>query len=238
MDKAIKRTVKCNINKSIEFGGTTYKFTTLSASPLSIIIEGKIKTASEDEVKLYSSGELNALTRNIDMELVETYTAGGKTVSETLRKDSSGISSGMGGIDFKYEFDGLKPNLASLTLNIVKIEDIKTVDKVYDINAGSKDIRVVPSTDEVLIKEVKAEGENTVVTFSAEKDVAFTPALMIGGKQADQLSEKSTSIEENGKQRIEKVMVFKGSGNNMQLMFKTLSHETYINKGITIYKQD
>lgn len=236
MDKAIKRTVKCSINKSVEFGGTTYRFTALSASPLSIIIEGKIEPASEDERKLYSPGDLNSPSRNIDMELVETYISGGKTVSENLQKGSAGINSGMEGISFSCEFDGLKPGLKSLALNIVKIDDVKIIDRSLDITTLSKDIMVIPDNSEIYIKSVKAENGNTVVTFSSGKNVAFTPALMIGSKQSDQLSEKSADIEEDGKQRTQKVIVFKGSGNNMQLLFKTISHETYINKQIIIYK--
>jgi hypothetical protein len=45
------------------------------------------------------------------------------------------------------------------------------------------------------------------------------------------------AIDEIGKKRIEKAYIFKGSGSVMQLMFKTLSHETYINKQIILYKE-
>ncbi|MCB2360939.1 hypothetical protein [Clostridium estertheticum] len=52
----------------------------------------------------------------------------------------------------------------------------------------------------------------------------------------DQLFVKEVK-EENGRKMLEKTYKFKGTADNMKLMFKTLSHRTTINKPIKIYKE-
>lgn len=230
MDKAVKRVVKSNINKSIETQGIKYNFSTLTATQMSVIVEGNVKVSSTEARKLATKPG-----RGLQVELVESYIKDGKMITESLPSTSSGMSTGISGINFKYEFDGLKSNIKNLVLNVVKTEDMKMIDKTIQVDSDTRDVRVVPESDELIIKNVRQESGNTIVTFDAAKDVAFGTALMINNTEAKLIVENS-NLGKN-KERIEKSFVFEGFGENMKLLFKTLSHESYINKQITVYEE-
>lgn len=235
LNKAVKCAVKCNINQVVESKGTKYSFNTLSATPLSVVIEGSVYPESLEEQKLYAGRDILGQRRSLDIELVEMFIKDGKVVTEKLQQETFGLNTGIGGINFDFGFDGIKPGMQSLTLNFVKIQDTRVINKTVSVNSGMKDVRVVPDTDEITIKDVKVDGGNTVVVFEAQRDVTFDTALMIGGRQIKTLDISSSSIDKNGRNLTEKTYTFEGSGSDMKLMFKTLSHETYINKEISIY---
>lgn len=235
MNKAIKHVIKCDINQTVEFQGTKYKFNTLSATPLSVVVEGSIFPGSQDEWKIYEGRDLLGQRRTLDVELTETYIQDGKPVTEKLERQTGGMGTGTGGISFDFGFDGLKPDIQSLVLSFVKVEDTRMIDKKISITPGMEETKVVPNSDELVIKDVKVDGGNTVVVFDAQVDVAFEPALMIGGEQSKVLDESPDTVSEGGKELIQKTYKFEGSGSDMQLMLKTLSREQYVNKDITVY---
>lgn len=237
MNKAIKRVVKCDINQTLEVDGVKYRFETLSATPMSVVVKGSIDTTSENIKRLFAPQDFRESMRKLNLELQETYLKDGSTVTESIREQGGGQSSGMGEIKFEYEFDGLKPGLQQLTLNFVKLEDTRIIDRTIDISGDTRNVRIVPDTDEIAIKDVKVIGGDTVVTFSAQKDVAFDTALMIQGNQAKTLDSSQKIVVEGRVERIEKTYRFQGSGDGMQLMFKALSHETYINKQMILYQE-
>ena len=236
MDKAIKRTVYSKINKTIESQGVKYKFTTLSASQMSVLIDGTIQVNSENGKELFG-GPIDGVKRNLKVELLESYIVNGKVITGIIEEQSSGLGSNGISIKFHYNFDGLKPNLKSLILNVLTTDDMKSIDKKISINKSTKDERVVPNTDELFVKEVKEENGNTVVTFIGQKDIVFDTGLFIGDVQATELESNSKIIDDNGRKILEKTYKFKGTADNMELMFKTLSHRTTINKPIVIYEE-
>jgi len=236
--KAIQRTVKCNVNKTIDFEGIKYNFTSFSATPLSIVLEGNVRVDSEKDRKKFAPDmpDIRESRRNLNVELWETYTKEGKTITEKIEHKGSGMSSSKAGIEFNHEFDGLKAGVKKLTLKVVKTEDTRMIDRNIEINSQTAKVKVVPETEELFIKDVKEEAGNTIVTFIGEKDIAFVTSLDIEGKQATVLEERSKIIEINGKDFLEKIYKFEGSGKKMSLLFISLTHETYINNEITIYE--
>lgn len=236
MDKAIKRVVKSSINKTIESQGIKYNFTTLSASQMSVLIDGTIQVNDEKGKELLC-GPINGIRRDLKVELLETYIKDGNAITETIQEMGSSKGSSNDGINFQYEFDGLKPNLKSLTLNVLSTEDIRFIDKNLNINKSTKNEMVVQDSDELFVKEVKVESGNTVVTFIGQEDVIFDTALFIEEVQATELEVNSKIIDDNGIKILEKTYKFKGTAETMKLMFKTLSHRTLINKPIVIYEE-
>lgn len=234
MDKAITRVVKSNINKTIESQCIEYKFTTLSASLMSVLIDGTIQVDSEKGKELFG-GTINGVTRDLKVELLETYIKNGNTVTETIQGMGSSKGSSNDGINFQYVFDGLKPNLKSLTLNVLSTDDTQFIDKKLDINKSTNNKRVIQDTDELLIKEVKEESGNTVVTFIGQEDIIFDTSLFIDEVLAKELSANSKIIDDNGIKVLEKTYKFEGTSEYMSLLFKTLSHRTNLNKSILIY---
>ena len=237
-NKAVKRMVKLKVNEVVDFQGIKYNFTSLSASQMSVVLEGNIKVNSQKDKNIFSYDGLNPnrASRNLNIELWESYVKDGKTITEKIETNRWGNSSGAGGIKFEYEFDGLKPNVQKLILKVVKTEDMKEIGRTIEVNSQTKNVRIVPGTEELIIKDVKEQDGNTVVTFIGEKDIAFETALDIEGKQAITLEETSKIVQINGKESLEKIYKFEGNGKNMSMLFKALTHETYINKQITIYE--
>lgn len=231
-NKAIKGTFKSTIMKSVVSEGIEYKFTTMTATPLSVVIQGNV---TDDKAGAIFNRE--GLKKQLDIELTETYIKDGKAVTENIPLKDFGTSSDLSGIKFKYEFDGLKSGLKSLTLNVVKTEDKKLVDKTIAVKDGTNNISVIQNSEELIIKNVKINGNKTYVTFNTPKDVAFDTALFIGDKQIQTLSSSINKIKVNGKDVNEKVYCFDGSGDTMKLMFKEISHEQYINQGINLYTE-
>lgn len=225
--KAIQLTLKCNVNQTVDFQGIKYKFTTVSATPLSVVLEGKIQVGSIKDRKTWSN-------RNLNVELWQTYVKEGKIITEKIDQRSGGTSSGVLGIKFQYDFDGLKPNLKKLTLKVVKVVKTQMIGRTVDVSMQTTNIKVVPETEELIIRDVKEQDGNTIVTFVGEKDIAFVTALMIDGKQADTIEENFKMVQVNSKECLEKTIKFQGSGKKMNLLFKEISHETYINKEITV----
>jgi len=237
-NKAIKRMVKCNVNQTVEFQGIKYNFKTLSASSLSVMLEGNITVNSEKDKKLFfpDTPSFRGSMRTLKVELWETYIKDGETVTKRIDNSGFNMGSGIDGINFKYEFDGLKANLQKLILKAVKTEDMKEIDRTIYVNSQTRDVKVVPETEELIIRDVKEQDGNTVVTFVSEKDIAFGTALDIDGMQAKTLEETSKIVRINGKECLEKIYKFEGCGKKMSMLFKEITHETYINKQITIYE--
>lgn len=228
MSKAVKGIVKQKIGKSIEADGIKYNFDTVSASPLSTVIEGNIDAGSK--LQLFTGGKMENAARNLVLELSEVYEKDGKLVTEKLNCNSWNVSSDDNRAKFKYEFDGLKKDLKQLTLNILRTEDVKIIDKEIKIDDKTKNV----SLDAVKISDVKTKNGNTVITYITDKDVIFAAGLMINGNEAKLISESSDYI--GGGNSIKRTSVYKGNGSDMNLMFKTVSKQKLINQKIVLYK--
>jgi hypothetical protein len=242
MNKAIKSEVEAHLNESVEVQGIKYNFTTISATPMSVLLEGNIQVASDTDRSLFTGSvdDLSAFIskrRDLRVELWETYVADGKEVTERIQEEGGGGGSNGNEITFMYEFSGLKSNLKKLILKAVKTEDIRFIDSSISINTETSNVRVIPETEELIIKEVREENGDTVVTFNVEKDVAFVMGLFVGDKQAEEISSDSKIITVDGAEIAEKTYKFKGYGNAMRLMFKTIAHETNINDEFIIYEE-
>ena len=59
------------------------------------------------------------------------------------------------------------------------------IDREIKIDKNLSNLRVVPDTEELIIKEVREENGDTVVVFQAEKDVAIDTA--INGEDQEEL---------------------------------------------------
>ncbi|KPU43851.1 hypothetical protein OXPF_25560 [Oxobacter pfennigii] len=237
MSKAIKSIVKGDINKTIEFEGIKYKFETMSATPMSVVIEGSISSGIKNVTDFFSGEEALKPVRNMELELTAEYMEDGSIVTENLQRGVIGISRKMDGAKFRCEFNGALKDIRILTLNFVKVRDVGVIDRTIDIDGQTRNINVIPGSEELTVKEVKTEEGSTAVTFIIPKDVNFVFALMVDGSQAKTLFESSNEIEGDSG-LIERTFTFEGSSKDMQLMFKTFNHEKYVNQNIILYQSN
>lgn len=236
MNKAAKRMLKLDFNEVIEFGATKYRINKLSASAMSITLEGNIENTSEKENALFTSDPREG-RREVSFELWQTYDNNSSTVTEKIQGGIRSIGSDGKNISFQCDFDGLKSGFKNLELNLLKTSDMRIIDKSIPITSETKNVNVTEKADELVVKQVKIQDGNTILIFDAEKDVAFGTAFFIGDKQAKIISESQKIVAINGIERLEKTYSFEGSSSDMRLMFKEIRHETYINKQITLYEE-
>lgn len=236
LNKAVKRMLKLSIYNNIEFGGVKYKFNELTATAMSVTVKGNIETSSEKDFKLFTS-DLTGTRRNSVLELWETYNVNGKLVTEKIQGGISNIRSDGKNISFECSFQGLKPGFKKLELNLLKTSDMTMIDKSLPINTDTREVDVTDKHNELIIKEVRTPAGRTIVKFNTENDVAFDTALFIDGNQVNTLSESQKNIKIKNTKLLEKTYVFDGTGSDMKLMFKTINHESNINKQITLYEE-
>jgi hypothetical protein len=231
-NKAIKRMLVHNINQTVEFAGTRYQFDRLSATPMSVTLEGQIIPSEEDaDVFAGKTGR----RRNLHLQLVQSYKQDDRTVTEEVQLFGMNLSGASGEpVTFSYQFNGLKQDVQKLVINVVKSVDEEIIDRSIPVSGDTKNISVTPDTDDLLIAEVKEDNGETIVVFHTVPDLSFVTALFVGAKQSNLLSESSQTILLNGTERVEITYRFASSGNDMRLMFKTVGYETHINKQIII----
>lgn len=61
--------------------------------------------------------------------------------------------------------------------------------------------------------------------------------LFINGKQAEEISSESNTISIDGADMAEKTYKFRGYGDEMNLKFKTIAHETNVNEKFILYEE-
>ena len=203
---------------------------------MSVLIDGVIQVGTESDKEIFKNS-MSGITRKLNLQLLESYIKDGKVVSEVIEGGLSSMGSDDKNIKFQFSFNGLKPNIKSLTLNVLSTDDMRIIDKNLNINVATKNERVVQDSEEFLVREVKEDGGNTVVTFVGQEDIIFDTALFIGEVQAKELDMNSKIIDDKGRKVLEKTYKFEGAAKDMNLMFKTLSHRTSINKLIVLYEE-
>lgn len=232
-NKVIKGTVKTTIDKSIEIDSIKYNFNSLSATPLSTIIEGNIEG---DTKELFLKAEENNINRKLHVEIYETYIKEGKEVKEKIPGSLINLHGDDKNISFKYEFQGLKGDVKEITLKVLKVEDMKIIDRNINLKEGKLEEEIIPNSKELVIKEVKKDNGNTVITYEGYKNITFVGGLFIDGREAKYIGENINILNKNGKEHIEKKVTYEGLGTNMELLIKSISYEKIIDKDYIIYK--
>jgi hypothetical protein len=232
-NKAMMRVVKQDINQTVDMDGLKVTLKSITATQMSTVLEGHIDTSKSDSKFNFTNSGLGSGSI-LNIGLKETYIKDGKTETGVISSTSQSISDKGAGIDFKYEYDGLYSDIQGLFIDIQNVENMTSVDREIPVSSGSRDIEVTKITGELVIKEVRVENGKTVVVFNSPKDVEFDTALMIGGIQVNTIDKKSGSIVSGSRELTEKTYTFDGTGSDMKLMFKTLSHIVPVQKEIEV----
>lgn len=231
--KAMGYTIKGALNQSVEVTGVKYNFKSITATPLSVVIEGNIEgNNSSDFLKPTEKGHFEH--DNIILKLQEKYLKNGEVVIETINSKGGELGGSGSNFYFKCNFDGLKSNLKDINLVFEKVTRNKIVDKQININSKTQNYNVIDNSDEIVISNVSIEDNMTSVTFITPKNIEFDTVLSIGNKFINDDKPTFNNIELNRKEYIEKTYHFNAADENMKLLFKELSYVTYVNKEITL----
>lgn len=147
---AMQTQLKQSINKTVEVDGGTITFSSITATPTTTLIEGKIRVADFDKVPL-NGIRLLANGQPIDLQV-------------------SGQQSGLGGRTFELQFDALPESLTSLELEVDTFPGYEHLDAQIQFDALD-DTTVPIGQRHLQIQNVTWNEEQTEVTIATEEDV-------------------------------------------------------------------
>ncbi len=219
--KAMKHTVKYNINKEIKIGDVNVDFKTITASRLSTVVEGKLEAANTSSTQSLKDREKEFSGLAVDFDLI----ANSKKLQPV-----SGTRSAVGeNINITSTSDGLPTDVNSLEIKNIHLVDTRMIDKDVALTAQTKELKLA---DDLVIKNVYYEGENTCVTVESKGIPNI--GLFIDGRQADSIGPVPSADNESYAGYIGKVFKFKGRGDNMKLSVKTLCYAQFCDQTINI----
>lgn len=231
LSRAVAKTIKVDINKTVDVEGKKFRFETITATPLSSKITGTITGAGRKD-----EPGVNQL-QGIEAVLYETYEKDGKIVRQALTDTGSG--SGDNGFKryFSYEFDGLKQNMTKLELMVQRYKETKVIDKRIDVSKGIKNKVSLEENGDAIIKDVSLENNKTTVTMLVKENVECVRGLLIDGKDAPIESEERECVTEGGEKYNKVTTVYEGVSDDMKLCFKGLEYSTPVGQNIVIYEK-
>ncbi len=218
--KAMGFIVKDKIRQSMRVDGSHIHFDTITATPTQTVITGSVGSRF-DLIKEAISGE-----RTRVQLMTELYADDKK-----IEQRGSGMSTSLEGITFDFLFDALPRDVKKLEIRLVELTKTKDTYEEVALKEDMEMKKLEVEGQEVLIKGVRREGNSTYVTIDTREDVIFRRIyLEADGKQIPLEGMTGENLDKlmTGEVRHERVLQFKGMGEDMKLMFKKISYtQTY-----------
>lgn len=222
--KAIKRSFKKNINKSIELDGHKVYFKTISISQLGIEVDGSVDSIFDNIINY---------DNKIHCDVIFNIIADGKML-ESSGESSSGISHFGIGRTFSRNFQGLnsikKLEIADITFN--KTRYYNSSAKSININNDSIDKKIDFDDTSFKIEKMYKEGDSTYVQMLRQKNAEIIGAgFFVDGKEIH--SEYKTLDKPNGNEVRDLWRIY-GQGNIIECRIKGINFTAEYNGKIDI----
>ena len=218
--KAMGFIIKDKIRQTIRVDGSHIHFDTITATPTQTVITGSVGSRF-DLIKEAISGE-----RTRVQLMTELYADDKK-----IEQRGSGMSTSLEGITFDFLFDALPRDVKKLEIRLVELTKTKDTYEEVALKEGMEMKKLEVEGQEVFIKGVRRESNSTYVTIDTREDVIFRRIYLeaegnqipLEGMTGENLNKLMT-----GEVRHERVLQFKGMGEDMKLTFKKISYtQTY-----------
>lgn len=215
--KAIKRSLKKNINKTINIDGHKIKFKTISVSPLGIEVEGSVDSLVDNIIHHDTKAQYN-----VGFSLV----ADGKVLECTTSSQSTGISAKGASMIFNSKFEGLNAvkslEITNITLN--KTKYYSSAAKSFDITTDTVNKKVNFDGTSLEIEKVYTEGDSTYVQMLRKKDVEIVGAgFYIDGRE---IHSEFKTLGEVNKDEVRDLWRIYGKGENIKFRIKGINFVT------------
>jgi hypothetical protein len=226
-NKAMKQTLKKEINENIKIDDVNIRFDTIKASPTITRIEGQVQNILElayDEI----SGE-----RLRPTEIGIKLFANGKEVNI----QSSGMRTDMKGITFERNYDALPSDIKSLQLKLESFGADREVKNIIELKKGELPKTIDILKQNVIIDKVYEDKGDTYVTITTEDSVILSRVYILLDGQRVELQETISDRNEkmpDGTITHTRTLHFKGTGNKLDLEIQRIKYTEIFNKIIDI----
>lgn len=214
--KAMGFMIKDKIRKTLVVDDSRIHFDSITATPTQTVITGSIGSKF-DLAREAVSGERTRVELSVDLY------ADGKKIEGT----GSGMSTSIKGITFDVLFDALPKETKKLEIKLSELTKTKDTHGEIILKEGMETQRLEVEGQEVFVKGVRRDRNNTYVTLNTREGVIFRKIyLKVDGTDIplEKMVEESMDKLTTGEIRHERTLQFKGTGENMKLLFKRICY--------------
>lgn len=225
--RAMGYTLKKAVNQTIVADGTSIRFETISASPMSTVLRGTIQTPLEltvDQIR----GE-----RIFPGELEISLLADGKEIA----RRSGGMTTDLKGITFKQEFDALPDGLRELEARLVRFGAEHVVGEQFALPKGELPAAITVLGQSITVNAVREARVDTFVTITSEESVILSKVrLLLDGAEAGLEETIDSSYEKmtDGTILHTRTLHFPGIGEEMRLDIRRMKYAKNYDERISI----
>lgn len=221
-NKAMKKTIEKKLDGKVNIGDYEVYFDKLTASSLSTYVKGKMKVSENNSIEEDILSKYSQNLRFIDFEIVTD-------LGEKLYLTGTSVEDSNDGILFSKNGDALPKTFNSLEIKNIRLEDYRIMDKTFDVSVETKNLIV---DDEVIVKEIYHEGEDTCIVVSS-RDIPLID-VVVGDEDMGILNYKHFKDAPNTEEPIERIFRFAGKATDFKLQFKSMLNCMYTDETISI----
>lgn len=226
-DKAMGRTLKKSLNKTVGAGSDRMTIESVVASPTTTVINGSLQNIAELGMNQILGERMRP--RDFDIQLI----ANGKTMTAM----SEGMSTDMHGIRFRSEFDALPSKLEKLQIRIVSFGADHDVKQRVNLDKAKEDVPIRVLNQDVTINRIFESNGDLYITITSEESVILTRiyAMMDDRKVSllETIDEKLDKKQDGTIYRT-RTLHFKGTGEKLALDIQRMAYTTNCNKTINV----
>lgn len=228
--KAVGKSLKLPLNKTVKFNDQKIHFNDLIASPITTVVDGKFQDIFELGKDALNGDRI--YFNDIELELL----ADGDKIS----LQSGGMSTNLKGSYFHKSFDTLPKYTKEVELVLKSLAISENVDEKVDLNNQTFPKTIDVLDRDITINKIYEKDGNTYVNITTEEDVYLTSLFLnIDGKDIrnertiDETFDKI--VEKDGVKKLlrSRTVEFIGSGKKLELKIKKISYNKEFDE--TIY---
>jgi hypothetical protein len=225
--KAMGYMLKKNINKAIKIDEGKMQFESITASPTTTVIKGKLQKSLQLALAQVTKRRFRPV--ELDLKLI----ANGKELPQQVGKMNTDIK----GISFEAEYEPLPRDLNSLQIHLASFTADHDVYQQIPLRKGGKNESIQILGQNIDIDKVYEIDDQTYITISTEESVVLSKTyLIMDGKKiklqetiSDEHSEKT-----DGTTTHTRTLHFDGVGENLQLDIRKIKYKKVYNRFVDV----
>jgi hypothetical protein len=217
-NQAMATEIKQSISKTVKVDQGKIEFQSITATPTSTVIKGKLNVNNFDRLPLGLSG----------IELI----ANGSSIPLL----GSGNKTDIKGHQFEIEYDVLPKDLETLTLIVKDFVGYQELDKKISLSQASDVATPLPSSNHLWIRKVANTNNRIEVTIATENDILLDGVSIKTGNKEVPLTTTIGQSEKNGEGQTlkERTLVFEDKKAPDYLIIKGMHYIKEYNQTIEI----